>query len=308
MALSVVSYNQFLNIPQSQVQPKSAHHAVADECKENYSFLASGQKSVAKSAGATWREKFKRATLLALHLYKGVSNGARSMGANYQAEVIDQDHRYGRNLHPFFAVWKEAKTDENFTSWMKKVDLGQKVAGSDELIKQKLLQENGVPISIPKVRYLTDEELKNYELQVASNGQIFTKAHASSVFDSKDGTKESSFVFVISQKGKIYLAPYSRGSFNHSSFLQGKAVSAAGVVLCKEGRIHTIWDDSGHYNIGFYDVVGSKETHSKNHMLRVLQAFEKKGISLQHMMLKINQVDGKAWKIKEISALEFVKA
>jgi hypothetical protein len=263
-------------------------------------------KSVQSKVLQSGRIKLTQALKKIKLLYQGVSKGARAIVQSYQAEVFDPNHRYGRQMNQFFSVWKDSKTEDDFQAWMTKVDQGQEVSQREALKTQKLLKEDNTPIEMPKVVYLKENELSQYELQVDSDGNLTTEAHKGKVLHSKDRAKESSYMFVICPEGKMYAAPYERGTFNHSSFLAGKPVKCAGVFLCTDGKLNTIWDDSGHYNIGFYHIVGEKESRSHLHMREILQVVQSKGILIDDITLKINEVNGKEWRIREVNAGEFL--
>ena len=59
----------------------------------------------------------------------------------------------------------------------------------------------------------------------------------------KDGT----WIFVADTSFRLYVGIKNSGGFQHSSFLQGSRISAAGLIKIKKGRIGSLSPLSGHY-------------------------------------------------------------
>lgn len=59
----------------------------------------------------------------------------------------------------------------------------------------------------------------------------------------KDGT----WIFVADTSFRLYVGIKNSGAFQHSSFLQGSRISAAGLIKIKAGRIRSLSPLSGHY-------------------------------------------------------------
>lgn len=59
----------------------------------------------------------------------------------------------------------------------------------------------------------------------------------------KDGT----WIFVADTSFRLYVGIKNSGAFQHSSFLQGSRISAAGLIKIKSGRISSLSPLSGHY-------------------------------------------------------------
>ncbi|HZU25359.1 MAG TPA: hypothetical protein VFA04_07545 [Bryobacteraceae bacterium] len=56
-------------------------------------------------------------------------------------------------------------------------------------------------------------------------------------------------LYVMGDNGRIYAGGHlTKFMFNHSSFLQGQRVAAAGEIRCIQGRIDTLSASSGHYH------------------------------------------------------------
>lgn len=60
-------------------------------------------------------------------------------------------------------------------------------------------------------------------------------------------TKKNTWIFVADTSFRLYIGIKQSGAFQHSSFLQGARVSAAGLIKIKRGQIRKISPLSGHY-------------------------------------------------------------
>ena len=59
--------------------------------------------------------------------------------------------------------------------------------------------------------------------------------------------KEGTWIFVADTSFRLYVGIKNSGAFQHSSFLQGSRISAAGLIKIKDGRITSLSPLSGHY-------------------------------------------------------------
>lgn len=225
------------------------------------------------------KEKFQRAREKIQLLHKGTSKGASPIIEEYYTETLDKTHRYAPDLNKFFNIWKELpdkSTPDNFSTWMRKVDAGEKVPGNRLLKENKLIGSDNKPIKrnaddtlfLSKVRYMDANERAKCEL----------KGFGSRLYTEKSGghlnTNENEHhAFVIGQDHVIYTDVYKKGELNHSSFLAGGAVISAGELEFKDGELKSISDKSGHY-----------ETN-RQMLVKGLKIFREKGIDLSHVIL-----------------------
>lgn len=73
-----------------------------------------------------------------------------------------------------------------------------------------------------------------------SAATIFNKLLRSSV-------KKNTWIFVADTSFRLYVGIKSSGAFQHSSFLHGSRISAAGLIKIKNGRLSKLSPLSGHY-------------------------------------------------------------
>jgi len=60
-------------------------------------------------------------------------------------------------------------------------------------------------------------------------------------------TKKNTWIFVADTSFRMYLGIKQSGAFQHSSFLRGARVSAAGLIKIKDGQLRKLSPLSGHY-------------------------------------------------------------
>ncbi|KAM0875134.1 hypothetical protein ACQ4PT_036993 [Festuca glaucescens] len=92
------------------------------------------------------------------------------------------------------------------------------------------------------IKYLGPQERQQYEVVVESGKLVFKQTgvlvHSSNDFK---------WIFVLSTTKAFYVGQKNKGSFQHSSFLAGGAITAAGRLVDKDGILKAIWPYNGHY-------------------------------------------------------------
>ncbi|KAI9899344.1 hypothetical protein N3K66_005805 [Trichothecium roseum] len=63
----------------------------------------------------------------------------------------------------------------------------------------------------------------------------------------RKSVKEGTWIFVADTAYRLYVGIKNSGAFQHSSFLQGSRLAAAGLIKIKDGRITSLSPLSGHY-------------------------------------------------------------
>ncbi|KAK7431179.1 hypothetical protein QQZ08_002219 [Neonectria magnoliae] len=76
-----------------------------------------------------------------------------------------------------------------------------------------------------------------------------THISASTVFNKllRKSVKKNTWIFVADTSFRLYVGIKNSGAFQHSSFLQGSRISAAGLIKIKNGRLRSLSPLSGHY-------------------------------------------------------------
>lgn len=76
-----------------------------------------------------------------------------------------------------------------------------------------------------------------------------THISASTIFNQllRKSVKKNTWIFVADTSFRLYVGIKDSGAFQHSSFLQGGRISAAGLIKIKNGRLSSLSPLSGHY-------------------------------------------------------------
>ncbi|XP_009606360.1 IQ domain-containing protein IQM1 [Nicotiana tabacum] len=179
--------------------------------------------------------RWARARTRAAKVGKGLSKDekAQKLALQHWLEAIDPRHRYGHNLHFYYDLWFESESSQPFFYWL---DVGDgKEINLEKCPRTKLHHQC--------IKYLGPKERESYEV-VIENGKLVYKQ--SGIFvQSVEGSK---WIFVLSTTRTLYVGQKQKGTFQHSSFLSGGAITAAGRLVAHAGILEAIWPYSGHYH------------------------------------------------------------
>ncbi|PQE20392.1 IQ calmodulin-binding motif protein [Rutstroemia sp. NJR-2017a BBW] len=92
-------------------------------------------------------------------------------------------------------------------------------------------------------KYATPEVDTNHNYQKVSH------ISASTIFNKllRGSVKKNTWIFVADTSFRLYVGIKQSGAFQHSSFLHGSRISAAGLIKIKDGRLTKLSPLSGHY-------------------------------------------------------------
>jgi len=87
------------------------------------------------------------------------------------------------------------------------------------------------------------------ELDKASGPKKIKHVSATTVFNRllRKTVRKNTWIFVADTSFRLYVGIKDSGGFQHSSFLQGSRISAAGLIKIKNGRLSSLSPLSGHY-------------------------------------------------------------
>ncbi|CAI9766546.1 unnamed protein product [Fraxinus pennsylvanica] len=179
--------------------------------------------------------RWARARTRAAKVGKGLSKDekAQQLALQHWLEAIDPRHRYGHNLHLYYDIWFKSESAQPFFYWL---DVGD---GKEQNL-QKCPRAN---LQRECIKYLGPKERESFEV-VVENGKLVYKQSSTAV-DTIEGSK---WIFVLSTSRILYVGKKKKGLFQHSSFLAGGAITAAGRLVAHEGVLEAIWPYSGHYH------------------------------------------------------------
>lgn len=125
-------------------------------------------------------------------------------------------------------TWREVTTGEkqeppsDSSSLSSGISTGSAEDGS-KYVNEEIHDANG----LAKINHLSVDALMNHLLRKT--------------------TKKNTWIFVADTSFRLYIGIKQSGAFQHSSFLKGARVSAAGLIKIKRGQIRKISPLSGHY-------------------------------------------------------------
>ncbi|CAA2974187.1 Hypothetical predicted protein [Olea europaea subsp. europaea] len=179
--------------------------------------------------------RWARARTRAAKVGKGLSKDekAQQLALQHWLEAIDPRHRYGHNLHLYYDVWFKSESAQPFFYWL---DVGDGKEVNLEKCPRAILHRQCI-------KYLAPNEREPYEV-IIEDGKLVYKASGAFV-ETAEGSK---WIFVLSTTRILYVGQKKKGLFQHSSFLAGGAITAAGRLIVHDGVLEAIWPYSGHYH------------------------------------------------------------
>ncbi len=198
---------------------------------------------------------------------------SRELGPHYKREAQDPKHRMGDLLEECFKVYEvkhpEDPTGVHFYHWLDDMHDWDRVllVSGHHLMRGERKDANIKPSMVKAfmkgVAYL-DKSARKSRRVYFNGGTAFLKdgeagsgalagavmvplstAEMSTVFSGKGFG-----IWVISEKGKLYVGNHVKGMVHHSSFLAGANVMCGGEMWARNGKIVFLTAKSGHYNPG----------------------------------------------------------
>ncbi|GFP93214.1 hypothetical protein PHJA_001465700 [Phtheirospermum japonicum] len=186
---------------------------------------------------------------------------AQKLALQHWLEAIDPAPSVRAHLHLYYDVWCSKVKANNVLllvgRWRRKRSKPRQVS-KDQI---------ATPVhQISRTRKSTDlkfmNERESYEVLI-ENGKLVHK-QSGALVDTIEGSK---WIFVLSTMRTLYVGQKQKGLFQHSSFLAGGAITAAGRLVAHAGVIEAIWPYSGHYlptEENFKEFISFLEEHSVN--------------------------------------------
>nr|GMC63563.1 IQ domain-containing protein IQM4-like [Ipomoea batatas] len=196
--------------------------------------------------------RWARARTRVAKVGKGLSKDekAQKLALQHWLEAIDPQHRYGHNLHIYYDVWFKSESSQPFFYWLD-VGVGKEI-NLEKCPRSKLQRQ--------RIQYLGPKERESYEV-IIENGKLVYKQSGCFV-ETVEGSK---WIFVLSTSRMLYIGQKKKGEFQHSSFLAGAAITAAGRLVAHGGVLEAIWPYSGHYHPteeNFQEFISFLEEHN----------------------------------------------
>ncbi|CAM0151467.1 unnamed protein product, partial [Urochloa decumbens] len=199
----------------------------------NHSTISFVEPKQPKTATSHWN----RVSLKASKVGQGLSRDSKALklASQHWLEAIDARHRSGHNLHFYYDFWCQSQARQPFFYWLdvgdgKNIDLPQ--------CPRTLLKKQCI-------KYLGPKERELYEY-IINEGKVIHK-QSGEPLDTSQGPEGAKWIFVMSTARRLFAGMKDKGVFQHSSFLAGGAIIAAGKLTVENGVIKSIVAYSGHY-------------------------------------------------------------
>lgn len=160
-----------------------------------------------------------------------VFNSYECIGTDVFKFVNDKDepvHIYGQFIKKIFRLWQRERPIMHFENYLKKYV-------TEDIIESVKSKKDGVI-------HFDFSESKNYLVDFDSKKSIYW-------IEEQKRLPAKRYMFVLDLECKnLYVGNKKKGTFQHTSFLQGAPVACAGFITIDEyGRITLIRGHSGHY-------------------------------------------------------------
>jgi hypothetical protein len=114
---------------------------------------------------------------------------------------------------------------------------------TDETSDSSTADHHSIPESAPAKKYATPE------LDTAHGMKKVKHVSAATIFDKlmRSSLQKNTWIFVADTSFRLYVGLKQSGVFQHSSFLHGSRIAAAGLIKIKDGLLDKLSPLSGHY-------------------------------------------------------------
>lgn len=201
-------------------------------------------KTIKNSPGMV---RFKEAAQFIMEMMPRKSCGEAGANPKYWLEIKDPKHRDRVSLNGLDAqsgalsAWQE---DAN-----SKVGLFPWIDQHPDVEINTLKNKPKHPLSqdVGYINYLSSDQAANYRVTLSQGewkvgGKLLDTTH----LPGKAGM-EGHAAIVVHRDGNIFVHPYEKGKWQHTSTTEGKPVLSAGMILIAQGKAKSFHLDSGHY-------------------------------------------------------------
>jgi hypothetical protein len=178
----------------------------------------------------------------------------------YQLEKQDAKHRMGDLLDeclkayktagsppPSFFDWLDAMSDLKRTMLIANHGLIKTGQSTDTLDSRSNIKPSMVKAFMKGVAYLDKAGRKSHRVRFVGgtgmqDGLALDTLHLQTVFSGRGFG-----IWVMNEKGKMYVGSHVKGLMHHSSFLEGGNVMCGGEIMAAMGKILFLTAKTGHY-------------------------------------------------------------
>ncbi|MBE4085715.1 hypothetical protein HJ107_02475 [Vibrio parahaemolyticus] len=204
-------------------------------------------KSVSNSDTTQGSYKFRQIAAFITGLMAKKNNGEASVHPKYWLEIKDQMHRDRVSLNGYdlksgaLGAWMaDSNTKLGLFKW---IDQHHNV--EIEIIKGGL--KHTLHQKLDYVHYLNPHQSLEYRIDILDGKWMKGNTLLDTTqLQGKSGMKGHAAI-VIHRDGNIFVHPYEKGKWQHTSTTGGKPVLSAGMIKIENGQAESFHLDSGHY-------------------------------------------------------------
>ncbi|MGO4320288.1 hypothetical protein [Pseudomonas sp. KB_12] len=191
--------------------------------------------------------RFKETAQFILQLMPRKNYGETGVDPKYWLEIKDPKHRDRISLNGLdgqsgaLSAWKEDTSS--------KAGLFQWIDQHPDVKVNQLKEGPKHPLSqnVSGINYVSVEKAVDYQVTISQGewkigGELLDTTHLTG----KPGM-EGHAAIVVHRGGNIFVHPYEKGKWQHTSTTAGQPVLAAGMIRIEQGRMKSFHLDSGHY-------------------------------------------------------------
>ncbi|WP_163835618.1 hypothetical protein [Spartinivicinus ruber] len=224
-------------------------------------------------------DRFRQAAQFVTNLMPNKSNGEAGVKPQYWLEIRDPKHRDRLTLNGFdiqsgaLAAWKQdVNTKLNLFDWVDQHP-ESKISTLKDNPKYVLSEK------LQNINYLTPQQSLIYSIVLSDgkwmqNDSILDTTHLAG----KEGM-EGHAIIVVHKDSSIYVHPYEKGKWQHTSTTNGQPVLSAGMIKIEQGKATSFHLDSGHY------------TPSLPQLKNLLILLAKKGVDIHSIDIHAKKID-----------------
>ncbi|MBK5528898.1 hypothetical protein JFT91_15055 [Pseudomonas sp. TH08] len=191
--------------------------------------------------------RFKETAQFIMEMMPRKSCGEAGANQKYWLEIKDPQHRDRISLNGLdgqsgaLSAWQEdANSKTGLFQWIDQHP-NVEINTLKNKPKQPLSQDVGY------INYLSPDQATDYRVTLSQGewkegGKLLDTTH----LPGKTGM-EGHAAIVIHRDGNIFVHPYEKGKWQHTSTTEGKPVLSAGMILIEQGKAKSFHLDSGHY-------------------------------------------------------------
>jgi hypothetical protein len=256
--------------------------------------------------------------------------GALPLNEHYWREKEDPKHRMGSLLKECFDAYQDkVKGDEkgvHFYEWLDKMSdrdrvfmiqnhikfalsKAQKATGASQ--EDSNIQPSMVKAFMKGVKYLDKEGRKSHRLTFVAGTAMF-EGKEFSTGDMQTVLSGRGFaIWVMSEKGKMYVGNHVKGMLHHSSFLEGADVMCGGEIKADMGKISYLSSKTGHYRAKTEHLVWALSVleHCVDNFkeIKVLAFRNKVAVILEFVTLRLSPATYDSWGDLKASQVDAIR-